>query len=56
MPSKLQKNGQVTVPKGVRDYLGLCPGTEVVFGPAADGAVVIERAVAQDRQADLPSS
>ena len=41
---QVQKNGQVTVPKGVRDYLGLCTGTEVVFRPAADGAVVIERA------------
>jgi AbrB family looped-hinge helix DNA binding protein len=44
MPSKVQKNGRVTVPKRVRDYLGLRPGTEVVFRLAADGAVAIERA------------
>ena len=45
MPTKVTSNGRVTVPKRVRDYLGLEPGTEVAFRRAADGSIVIERAV-----------
>ena len=41
---KVAKNGQVTVPKPVRDYLGLAIGTEVIFRRANDGSVIIERA------------
>ena len=44
MPSKVQKNGRVTVPKRVRYYLGLRPGTKVAFRLAANGAVALERA------------
>jgi antitoxin PrlF len=44
MPSKVTSNGRVTIPKRVRDYLGLEPGTEVAFRRAADGTIVIERA------------
>jgi antitoxin PrlF len=40
----LTAKGQVTIPKPVRDKLGLKPGNEVVFELAADGAVVIRKA------------
>ncbi|MDP1867994.1 AbrB/MazE/SpoVT family DNA-binding domain-containing protein [Bradyrhizobium sp.] len=44
MATKVTSNGQVTVPKRVRNYLGFEPGTEVRFRRAADGSIVIERA------------
>lgn len=44
MATKVTSNGRVTVPKRVRDYLGIEPGTEVAFRRAADGSIVIERA------------
>lgn len=34
--------GQVTIPKAVRDYLGLEPGSEVRFRRVADGSIVLE--------------
>ncbi len=42
--NQVTSNGRVTVPKRVRDYLGIEPGTEVAFRRAADGSIVIERA------------
>lgn len=36
--------GQVTVPKKVRDYLGLKPGSAVVFARQANGEVVLRPA------------
>jgi antitoxin PrlF len=56
MPTKVLKNGRITIPKRIRDYLGLEPGTEVAFRQAADGSIVIERADAArsaDRLAQL---
>ncbi|WP_454615887.1 AbrB/MazE/SpoVT family DNA-binding domain-containing protein [Bradyrhizobium cenepequi] len=44
MPNKVTEDGRVTVPKWVRDHLGLAIGTEVVFRPADNGSIVIERA------------
>ena len=44
MPNKVTGNGRVTVPKRVRDYLGIEPGAEVAFRRTADGSIVIERA------------
>ncbi len=44
MPTKVTSNGRVTVPKRVRDYLGIEAGTEVAFRRTADGSIVIERA------------
>jgi AbrB family looped-hinge helix DNA binding protein len=44
MPTKVTSNGRITIPKWVRDHLGIEPGTEVAFRLAADGSVVIERA------------
>jgi AbrB family looped-hinge helix DNA binding protein len=36
--------GQVTIPKPVRDHLGLTPGSEVEFVVEADGHVRVRRA------------
>jgi AbrB family looped-hinge helix DNA binding protein len=44
MPAKVTKDGRITIPKWVRDQLGIEPGTEIAFRLAADGGVVIERA------------
>jgi len=44
MPTKVTKDGRVTVPKRVREYLGIAPGTEIAFRRAVDGSIVIERA------------
>jgi antitoxin PrlF len=44
MPTKVTKDGRITIPKWVRDHLGIESGTEVAFRLAADGSVIIERA------------
>jgi antitoxin PrlF len=36
--------GQVTIPKPVRELLGIGPGSKVDFRRTADGAVVLTRA------------
>ncbi len=36
--------GQVTIPKPIRDRLGLTPGSRVEFEVEADGRVVLRRA------------
>jgi antitoxin PrlF len=44
MATTVTSKGQVTIPKPVRDHLGLSPGSRVTFRLAADGSVVIEKA------------
>lgn len=44
MASTVTSKGQVTIPKPVRDHLGIAPGSQVAFRRAADGSIVIERA------------
>ena len=44
MTTTVTAKGQVTIPKAVRDLLGIAPGTEVDFHRAADGSVVLVRA------------
>ncbi len=44
MASTVTSKGQVTIPKPVRDHLGIGPGSEVVFRVADDGSIVIEKA------------
>src|SRR5882724_7861650 len=44
MATKVTSKGQVTIPKAVRDHLGIVPGSEVAFRCAADGSIVIEKA------------
>ena len=40
--------GQVTIPKDIRDHLGIKPGSEVEFMPRADGKVELVRAREND--------
>jgi len=42
--TKVTSKGQVTIPKAVRDHLGIAPGSEVTFRRAPDGSIVIEKA------------
>ncbi|QUS37573.1 AbrB/MazE/SpoVT family DNA-binding domain-containing protein [Tardiphaga alba] len=44
MTKTLTSKGQVTIPKAVRDHLGIAPGSEVNFRLGDNGDVVIERA------------
>ncbi len=42
--TKVTRKGQVTIPKAVRDRLGIVPGSAVAFELAADGRVVLVKA------------
>ena len=44
MATTVTRKGQVTIPKPVRDHLGIGPGSQVAFRRAADGTIVIEKA------------
>jgi len=44
MTTTVTAKGQVTIPKRVRDLLGIGPGSKVDFHRAADGTVVLTRA------------
>ncbi len=44
MTTTVTAKGQVTIPKAVRDLLGIVPGSKVDFHQAADGSVVLMRA------------
>lgn len=44
MTTTVTAKGQVTIPKPVRDLLGIVPGSKVDFRRAADGTVVLTRA------------
>ena len=44
MSTTVTAKGQVTIPKPVRDLLGITPGSHVEFRRAADGSVVLMRA------------
>lgn len=45
----LTVKGQVTIPKPVRDRLGLTPGDEVAFELGPDDAVVIRKAAGKGK-------
>ena len=47
MKSVVSEKGQVTIPKPVRDWLGLTPGTELEF-EAVDGRLVGRKAMRAD--------
>jgi AbrB family looped-hinge helix DNA binding protein len=44
MPTKVTVKGQVTVPKKVREYLGLKTGSAVTFERLAGGEIVLRLA------------
>ena len=44
MATTVTSKGQVTIPKPVRDHLGIVPGSRIAFRRAADGSIVIENA------------
>jgi AbrB family looped-hinge helix DNA binding protein len=44
MATTVTSKGQVTIPKPVRDHLGIVPGSQVAFRRADDGSIVIEKA------------
>jgi antitoxin PrlF len=44
MSTTVTAKGQVTIPKPIRDLLGIAPGSKVDFRRAADGRVVLTRA------------
>jgi AbrB family looped-hinge helix DNA binding protein len=41
MGSRVTRKGQVTIPKRVREYLGIEPGSVVEFEVADDGRIVL---------------
>jgi antitoxin PrlF len=44
MSATVTIKGQVTIPKPVRDLLGIGPGSKVDFRRMADGSVILTRA------------
>lgn len=56
MQSSLTSKGQVTIPKAMRDHLGLKPGAAVRFAWAADGGVAILPAQGSGGAAAKPAS
>lgn len=43
MATSVTSKGQVTIPKHVRDAMGIGPGSSVEFRVGKDGAVVLEK-------------
>jgi antitoxin PrlF len=43
MSTTVTSKGQVTIPKAVRDRLGIGPGSKVDFKVAANGDIVLKR-------------
>ena len=44
MAVTVTRKGQVTIPKLVRDWLGIKPGSKVIFELSEDGRVFLRRA------------
>lgn len=50
MSHQVTSKGQVTIPKKMRDFLGIKPGTAVEFEPTTDGRVMIVAAGGRARK------
>ncbi len=50
MSNRVTRKGQVTIPKRVRDFLDIKPGTEVDFDLDTNGRVVLTRTGAPRRR------
>ena len=55
MASRVTSKGQVTIPKPVRDRLGIKPGSVVDFQLAPDGNVVLVKVGAKRRKSRFES-
>jgi antitoxin PrlF len=55
MATTVTTKGQVTIPKEVRDLLGITPGTSVTIEMEADGRVVLRKADTTGRSSTPPS-
>jgi AbrB family looped-hinge helix DNA binding protein len=44
MTTTMTTKGQVTIPKPIRDFLGLAPGSQVAFDYGTDGQVILRLA------------
>ena len=56
MSTTVTSKGQVTIPKRVRDQLGIVPGSAVDFEAGADGRVVLVKKGARGGKAARPRS
>jgi antitoxin PrlF len=54
MSTVVTSKGQVTIPKKVREYLGIRPGNAVSFELTADGRVVLVKAAGPGARAASP--
>ncbi len=48
MTPALTVKSQVTIPKAIREFLGIAPGMRIKFEPLADGRVAIAPALSAD--------
>ncbi len=55
MPTTLTVKGQVTIPKPIRDALGLAPGTPIDFALNREGQVVLHKAKLAKGRASKPA-
>lgn len=46
--SRVSEKGQVTIPKGIRDRLGIGPGELLEFEEAPEGQIVARKVVTRD--------
>lgn len=54
MPTTLTVKGQVTIPKQIRDAMGLLPGVSVDFSVNREGEVVLHKASAHSVRSKTP--
>ena len=56
MSATVATKGQVTIPKQLRDYLGLTPGSPVDFDYTPDGQVVIAQSSLPKQRRKSPAA